>query len=102
MDYKREDDKLTVKLLRDFNLYTASRIERLAADATEVEIDLSRSKFVDSEAIRVLWGLVTAGKRVTLINPPELFGTVVEVLGLKSFFDDGLSVQQRSMEGEGA
>jgi len=102
MDYRREDDKLTVKLLRDFNLYTAGRIERLAAEADIVEIDLSRSKFVDSEAIRVLYGLITAGKRVTLINPPELFGAVVEVLGLKSFFEDGLSVQKRSMEGEGA
>ena len=73
---------LSVCLIRDFNLLTARKIEKLANDAQTVSIDLKNSRFVNSEAIKVLYKWVKEGKRVKLKNPPELFFEVIAVLGL--------------------
>ena len=73
---------LRVCLIRDFNLLAARKIEKLAKDAQTVKIDLKNSRFVDSEAIKILYKWVKEGKRVKLRNPPELFFEVVAVLGL--------------------
>jgi hypothetical protein len=90
MDYEFEQRDLRVRLIRDFNLLTARRVEKLAKDADSVGIDLTRSKIVDSVAIITLHRLITAGKRITLINPPRIFGETVRVLGL----DDVLKVDE--------
>lgn len=82
MDYEIKRRELSVKLIRDFNLLTARRIEKLADEADVVDIDLSRSKIVDSVAIGMLHRLVSSGKKVTLANPPKIFGEAVRVLGL--------------------
>jgi ABC-type transporter Mla MlaB component len=63
-------------------LLTARQVEKLAADAETVDIDLSRSKIVDSVAIVTLHRLVSSGKKVTLVNPPRIFGEAVRALGL--------------------
>ena len=73
---------MSVLLVRDFNLLAALKIEKIAKDAQSVSIDLKNSRFVDSEAIKVLCKWVRGGKRVKLRNPPELFFEVVAVLGL--------------------
>jgi len=77
-------------LIRDFNLLTARRVESLANEADTVDIDLSRSKIVDSVAIVTLLRLVSSGKKVTLVNPPRIFGEAVRVLGL----DDVLKLDE--------
>jgi hypothetical protein len=82
MDYEIEKRTLRVRLIRDFNLLTARQVEKLAVEADVVDIDLSRSKIVDSVAIVTLHRLVTSGKRVTLVNPPKIFGEAVRALGL--------------------
>jgi ABC-type transporter Mla MlaB component len=82
MDFEIEQRALRVRLIRDFNLLTARQVEKLAADAETVDIDLSRSKIVDSVAIVTLHRLVSSGKKVTLVNPPRIFGEAVRALGL--------------------
>ena len=82
MDYEIKQRELRVRLIRDFNLLTARRVEKLANEADTVAIDLSRSKIVDSVAIVTLHRLVSSGKKVTLVNPPKIFGEAVRVLGL--------------------
>lgn len=82
MDYEIKQRELRVRLIRDFNLLTARRVEKLADEADTIDIDLSRSKIVDSVAIVTLHRLVSSGKKVTLINPPRIFGEAVRVLGL--------------------
>lgn len=82
MDYEITQRELRVRLIRDFNLLTARQVEKLAEEVDTVEIDLSRSRVVDSVGIITLHKLVTSGKRVTLINPPTIFGEAVRALGL--------------------
>lgn len=77
-------------MIRDFNLLTARQVEKLANDVDYVEIDLTRSKIVDSVAIVTLYRLVSAGKRVKLVNPPGIFGEAVRVLGL----EDALKLEE--------
>jgi hypothetical protein len=82
MDYEIEQRRLRVRLIRDFNLLTARQIEKLAEEVDSVGIDLTLSKIVDSVAIVALYRMVTAGKKVELINPPKIFGEAVRFLGL--------------------
>ena len=87
MDVEKTGRRLAVRLRRDFNLLTARKVERLAADADEIHLDLSRSRIVDSEALIVLVKLVQAGKRVKLYHPPALLGETIHILGLESVLD---------------
>ncbi len=86
MTYEKKGDTLHVTLHRDFNLLTARKVRRLCRDVNEVRIDLSRSKFVDTEGIIVLYELIQAGKKVRLIHPPPIFFEVVHILGLEEIF----------------
>jgi anti-anti-sigma regulatory factor len=93
MDYEKTDNQLRVRLIRDFNLFTAQRLAPLAEDVSTVHIDLSSTKIVDSEAVRLLYQLVASGKRVTLVNPPPIMGEVIDVLGLRAVLDvDAMTV----------
>jgi len=89
-------------LLRDFNLYSATRIERLARGATDVRIDMSRSKFLDSEAVRVLYKLYRDGCSITLVDPPRLYDEVVDILGLRDVFEMAVKVERTGQGDEGA
>ena len=82
MDYEIKQRALRVRLIRDFNLLTARQVEMLAQEAETVDIDLSRAKIVDSVAIVTVHRLVSSGKKVTLVNPPRIFGEAVRELGL--------------------
>jgi ABC-type transporter Mla MlaB component len=71
-------------------LLTARQVEMLAQEAETVDIDLSRAKIVDSVAIVTVHRLVSSGKKVTLVNPPRIFGEAVRALGL----DDVLKLDE--------
>lgn len=102
MEYKKNEDRLTVTLQRDFNLFTAARIEALAEDSAEVCIDMGASKIADSEAVRTLYRLIGAGKAVRLLDPPPIFFEVLEVLGLDDYFARRLTVRERAQPEQGA
>ena len=87
MDYEKTDERLDVRLIRDFNLFTARRVAALAEDVGHIRIDLSNAKIVDSEAVRLLYHFVTSGRRVTLVRPPEILSEVIDVLGLNEVLD---------------
>ena len=90
MDYEIKQRQLSIRLIRDFNLLTARRVEMLAREADTVDIDLSRAKIVDSVGIVTLYRLISSGKKVRLVNPPRIFGEAVRVLGL----DDVLKLDE--------
>ena len=73
MTYEKDGDTLRITLHRDFNLLTARKVRRLCGDVNTVYIDLSRSKFVDTEGIIVLFELIRGGKTVRLHQPRHLF-----------------------------
>ena len=82
MDIKKTDQNVSVCLIRDFNLLAARKLEKLAGDAQTVSINLKNSRFVNSEAIKLLYKWMKDGKKVTVRNPPALFFEVATVLGL--------------------
>jgi anti-anti-sigma regulatory factor len=99
MEYEKTENQLNVRLIRDFNLFTARRVAALVEDVENVRIDLSRAKIVDSEAVRLLFDLKAAGKRVMLVRPPEILKEVIDVLGLGEVLDVDAMANDRAQEG---
>lgn len=87
MMYERDGDTLTVHLRRDFNLLTARHLRQIVHDETHVRIDLSRARLVDTEALYALHALQSKEVQITLVDPPDLYHEVVEVLNLEDVFD---------------
>lgn len=87
MHHTREGDHLTVELDRDFNLFTARYVERLADTAAAVTVDLKAARLVDTEGIIALDRLKRAGKQITVRNPPDIFFEVLRALDLTGHFD---------------
>lgn len=96
MDYEKTDERLNVRLIRDFNLFTARRVAALTDGVGHVRIDLSNAKIVDSAAVRLLYQLVTSGTRVTLVRPPEILSEVIDVLGLNEVLDLDKMIEEES------
>jgi anti-anti-sigma regulatory factor len=87
MTYERDGDTLTVHFQRDFNLLTARHLRQIVQGDTHVRVDLSDARFVDTEALAVLWDLQDDDVDVTLYDPPELFHEMIAELDLESVFD---------------
>jgi len=87
MTYERDGDTLTAHFQRDFNLLTARHLRQIVQEESHVRLDLSDARFVDTEALAVLWELQDDGVDVTLYDPPELFHEMIDELGLESVFD---------------
>jgi anti-anti-sigma regulatory factor len=82
MQYNKNKMKLDVKLDGDFNLNTVRRISELLDDRKELSIDLSHSRFVNSNAIVFLNNLMKNQIKVQLKNPPKIFFEILQLLGL--------------------
>jgi anti-anti-sigma regulatory factor len=87
MEYQKTGNHLSVRLVRDFNLFTARQLGPLVEDAASVRIDLGAARIVNSEAVRLLYAMVRAGKRVTLVTPPPILADAIDILGLSSVLD---------------
>jgi len=87
MHYKKRSQSLQVTLQDDFNLHTVYKIRGLIRDREELKVDLSQSRFVDSEAVIYLQSLLQEGKKIRLKNPPRLFFEVLQILGLHTVWD---------------
>jgi anti-anti-sigma regulatory factor len=86
MEHHRNEDVLTVRLHRDFNLLTARHLQRIADDAREVRIDCRDARLIDSEGVMAMYDLQRSGTTVTLIDPPDIFREVLSILDLKEVF----------------
>lgn len=84
MQYKKTKQKLEVELPGDFNLNAVRIISELLNDRTELNIDLKKSRFVNSKAIIFMHNLMKNEKGVTvkIKNPPRLFFEHLQILGL--------------------
>jgi anti-anti-sigma regulatory factor len=92
MEHHRDEDVLTVRLHRDFNLLTARHLQRIAEGADEVRIDCRDARLIDSEGVMAMYDLQRQGASVTLIDPPEIFREVLSILDLEEVF--GVEVRQ--------
>lgn len=87
MNWKRTNQSLNIQLSGDFSLHTVQQITPLLDDVEEVHLDLSFSRFVDSEAMIFIHRLIQKQVRVRLQNPPRLFYEVLSVMGLQDEWD---------------
>ena len=87
MLYTRNKHQLNVKLDGDFNLNAVRRISELLSDKDELYVDLSLSRFVNSNAIVFLNNLMQNHKKVRLKNPPKIFFECLQILGLHEIWN---------------
>lgn len=95
MDLDRDDDTLIVRPRRDFNLMVVRHLKYHLEDATQVRIDLSRARLVDTEAVMALFRLQQQGLQFQLLDPPDIFFEVLDVLDLRSEFALDRLVEER-------
>lgn len=95
MDLERHGHTLTVRMRRDFNLMAVRHFRYHLGDATRVRVDLSRARLVDTEAVMALYRLQRDGITVRLLEPPDIFYEVLEILELESAFDLDRLVERR-------
>jgi ABC-type transporter Mla MlaB component len=95
MDLEHDDDTLTVRIRRDFNLMAVRHLKYHLDDATRVRIDLRRARLVDTEAVMALVRLLRSGVTVRLLDPPGIFYEVLDVLELDDAVDVEEIVEQR-------
>ncbi len=90
MEYHKTDQTLFVKLKSDFTYPAVKKLETLinVEDFENLVIDLTEAKIVDSEGIRFIYSVMKEGVKVSLVNPPYVFGKIVDVLKLKSYMKD--------------
>ena len=93
MDYEKRGEVVVIKLSSDFNYPNVVKVEKLLEDIDEgdlntILIDLTRSKIIDSEAIKFLYKLKKRGFKIKLKNVPEIYYEVLKVLELKDYFKD--------------
>lgn len=81
----KSENTLQVKVLNNFNLQTKNKIEsRLTREIDKLEIDLSGSKLLDSEAVIFMYKWDKSDKELKLINPPEILFEILEILELEN------------------
>lgn len=87
MEYHKTDQTLFVRLKSDLTYPAVKRLETLVnvEDLEKLVIDLTESKIVDSEGIRFIYTVMKEGIQVTLVNPPYIFGKIVDILRLKEY-----------------
>ncbi len=86
MKWEKVNGKLKVQLLGSFNLLRVKNLEKLYRNCKELEIDLSRSRFVDTEAVAFLYRLKLEKFPFRLVNPPEVLNELLKVLNVKLDF----------------
>ncbi len=88
MEYTKDEKHLKIKLNSDFNIIAVKKIENLlkVEETEEIDIDLSESKLVDSEAIKFVYLRNKEGIRTTIHNPPEILYEALRILELQDVF----------------
>jgi ABC-type transporter Mla MlaB component len=88
IDTHRSGNLLEVEVHGSFNLTAKNMLEgRLRAEVTDLNIDLTECKFIDSEGIIFMYRWQNSGKGLELINPPEILFEIVELLELREHWD---------------
>lgn len=79
----RDGSTLNVELKSGFNLWIKNMILNHINENTHIlKIDLSACKFIDTEGIIFLHQWERDGNELQLINPPDVFFEILEILEL--------------------
>ena len=88
MEHRINGDFAHIKLSRDFNLLTVRDLEKSYNNCKRFEFDLSRCRFVDSEAIIYIHKLIHTGKVVRLLHSPSILKECLRILKLEKVWDE--------------
>lgn len=83
MQVTHNQNKLEVVIERNFNLSAIRELEQhLDETIDHLVINLEHSFFLDSEAIIFMHRWMKQDKKLKLLNPPEIFFEILDVLEL--------------------
>lgn len=83
IESRKSDDTLKVTLLNNFDILTRNKIEsRATKEIQKLEIDFSNCKILDSEAVIFMYHWHKSGKKLELINPPDILFEILDILEL--------------------
>jgi hypothetical protein len=71
-----------------WNWVVCRKLEPLTENATQLVITLTHCQFLDSEAIILIWKWLNSKKKLKLINVPDIYFEIIEILELKDQFKD--------------
>lgn len=94
MELERNENTLTVRIRRDFNLMAVRHMEYHLDDAARCRIDLSQARLVDTEGIMALCRLQAQDIDIVLLEPPDIFREILELLALAEQFDIEMLVER--------
>ena len=79
----KDGSTLNIKMQGGFNLWIKNMIlNHINKNTNLLKIDLTECKIIDSEGIIFLHQWQQEGKELQLINPPEVFFELLEILEL--------------------
>lgn len=87
MNVNKNKESLDIELNTDFNLFAVRKIDGLLDERTELRIDLTQARFINSKAVLYLNKLLKANINVRLKNPPKIFFETLHILGLHEKWD---------------
>jgi ABC-type transporter Mla MlaB component len=84
----KSEKGLEAKVVGSFNLAAKNRLEsRLSSEITELKLDLSECRFIDTEGVIFMYNWQQSGKKITLSNPPEILFEIIDFLELTEHWD---------------
>lgn len=72
-----------VQIARDFNLLTVRELKKSFYKCDHLELDLSKCRFVDSEAIVYIHEQINSGTVIRLLNSPPILKECLRILELE-------------------
>lgn len=92
MEHSLEANKIKIRTGKNFNLSVVIRIKKTLLQYEksfeEIEINLSKTAIINSEAVRFLYEQTKNSKNICFINPPEIFLEILKILELEDIFKD--------------
>lgn len=81
---KRSEEQLSIVVNGPFNYFTVELIKaQISSDIQELVLDLSTCDILDSEAAIFLYKWQSSGRKLELIQPPELLFKILHTLELE-------------------
>lgn len=100
IETNRQDGALEVQVMDAFNLATKNVLEsRLSDEISDLKIDLSRCRLVDSEAVIFMYRWQRSGKALEVINPPEILFEICDILELNDHWELNVTQTQNEYHG---
>lgn len=88
IESRKSEDTLKVTLLDNFDILTRNKIEsRATREIDKLEIDFSNCRILDSEAVIFMYKWNKSGKKLKLLNPPDILFEILEILELSDIWE---------------